>query len=187
MSEPFETDNLENKTAPHRRFHFSKGFIPFVVLIVVVVGSFWISFELGMRILNGGNNNVNKIIPSDIPEVPPEIAKLQTNKVKLVKQPLKAVKSTAVINKPLAVFANPKRIVRTKSSGYYKVQAGYFYDQSSAKALAEKLLGDGFDTYVKKVGTGWRVQVGAYKTKKLANVMQNSLKVKGYSSKLIVE
>ncbi|MDI6731948.1 MAG: SPOR domain-containing protein [Candidatus Margulisbacteria bacterium] len=151
-----------------------RGLLVFVLLIGVIVGSFWISFELGKRVLGSAGNPPAKIIPVKIPEVPPEIAGLQESV------------STATTLKKVAAAAHEKQVKPTRNQ-YYKVQAGVFKDKAGAEDLASMLKEEGIDHFIRKTAAGWRVQVGAYKTRAQAEARRTALKQKGYNPSIIIE
>lgn len=159
---------LTEKTKRENKFlRFMGSFLIFLLLLGVIVASFWISFTLGSRILVPARKLPERGIEVPIPEPPPEIAGLQ-KRVEV---------STGEAEKTIV----------------YKVNAGFFVNKSDASRLAEKLNASGFETCIKKVddpamvGKGWRVQVGAFKSKANALNLQRSLKAKGFESTLVYE
>lgn len=158
-----------------------KNILIFVLLVVLILGSFWVSFSLGRRLLSPSRKAPVKIEVA-VPEPPASIAHLQKVAMAVKKTTAskpavkKTVKQTAVCPSTTAVKVR-----------YYKIQAGWFSNKNSATALSERLIGDGFETLVKKSGKGWRVQTGAFRSKAGALNLQKSLKAKGYKSSIIVE
>jgi cell division protein FtsN len=152
-------------------------------LILLVVGSFWVSFTFGKRLLSP--SRPPEKIQVAIPEAPSSIAHLQ----KLAE----AVRAKTVSVKPAAKKPAVKATKVTKTVAkhdrinWYKIQAGVFGQKSQASALSEKLNADGFETIIKSTRSGWRVQTGAFKNRTGALALQQSLKAKGYSSQIIVE
>jgi cell division septation protein DedD len=59
--------------------------------------------------------------------------------------------------------------------------------KSNANALAAKLKAKGFDTYMVKVGTLYKVQVGAFGVKANADAMMKKLKASGFEAFITTE
>ena len=181
-----------------------KNSLVFLVLAGVVVASFWVSFQLGKNILLPTKKSPDKITAA-IPEPPPSIKALQKlqaimskeaagKKVQAAKPAPKMVKRTeaAVKSKPAPkpVQIKKQKVAKVNAvSGkhYYKLQAGLFADKTEANSLAGQLRDKGIDVFVKKVGRKWRVQVGAYRTKKMAQAMKASFEKKGCESQIVFE
>ncbi|NQT29456.1 MAG: SPOR domain-containing protein [Candidatus Saganbacteria bacterium] len=162
---------------------FFKKALLFLLLVGIIIASFWVSFQLGKKILVPVKKMPKTQVAIIIPEPPPNIAALQAiegiEEVEAVKAPPKeAVKTVAVKSTTYYPTASPK---------YYKVQAGYFLVKSNADNLAKKIKGNGFDTYVKRVGRGWRVQVGAFNRKSQALSVDRALTAKGFESIIVYE
>lgn len=192
--EPQEANNFTE--IPKRGggfFGFVKNFLVFVLLIGVIVGSFWISFNLGRRILVPTKKLPQRRIQIEIPEPPAEIAGLQKledvadkviEKASVQKAPVK--KKT--VSKPIPKQTTIKKTVAAAPSGhYYKVQAGVFNNKNNAVSLSKKLNASGFANFIRKLNSGWRVQAGAFRTKNRALVLQQLLTSKGFTSSLIYE
>lgn len=185
-----------------------KNILTFAVLIGVVFASFWISFQLGKKILLPIGKQTEQKIQVDIPEPPPSIKALQkmqaavepgdekpivaektVREVPMVYQ--KAVQPAAIQPEPVepAVVAKAPAAVRRPAArkGYFKVQAGLYVDKLTAKELADQISAGGFAIYLKKVVTGWRVQVGAFRTKAEALNLQAALEQKGFKSRVLFE
>ena len=71
--------------------------------------------------------------------------------------------------------------------GYYKLQAGLFADKAAAQQLADKLKTGGFAVFIRKAGSRWRVQAGAYRTRKMAEITQQKLQSAGCRAQIIFE
>jgi cell division septation protein DedD len=154
-----------------------KNVILFFLLVVLILGSFWVSFHLGRRILTPIKKAPARIeIP--ITEPPPSIAGLQSL------EDLKLEEKELVVP---AEEPEPVRAAPTTGQHHYKVQAGYFHNKDNALSLAAKLEAKGFSTYVPKKGQGWRVQVGAYASESYARIQQKALKNKGFDAIIIYE
>ncbi len=169
-----------------------KSVLLFVLLIGIIVSSFWVSFLLGKRILVPVKKIPERRFEVVAPVGQPTPAALQRlEEVMLEEEERAAAQEEAVAEKTEPVkTAEPKPVAEKPSTGskhYYKVQAGVFSDRENALALAERLQTNGFATYTKKVTNGWRVQVGAFYKKSQAQHLQSSLSTKGFESTIIYE
>lgn len=152
----------------------------FLVLVAVVAASFWISFQLGKRILLPVKKFPERKIEVAISEPPPSIQALQ--------KALSAEVEKPPVETPEAKKSKPAPVRRIAAARhYYKVQAGLYVDKVRAQALAEQVKAGGFDIYLKKVSTGWRVQVGAFRTRNEAEALQSQLSGKGFKSTILYE
>jgi cell division septation protein DedD len=167
---------------------FVKNFILFLLLMGVVVASFWVSFLLGRRILVPVKKIPERKIDIVIPEPPPSVAALQNLEEVMGAELEKAEapRLTIAEAKPKLV-AEPKVIKSQSGIHYYKVVAGLYADKDRATALVQDLNANGFGTYLKEMNAGWRVQVGAFKDKVRAQHLLQSLKIKGFDSKIVYE
>lgn len=181
-------DNLPEGTKPteSNASAWIKSALTVVVLVLVVVASFWISFQLGKRILLPVKKVPEGRIEAVIPEPPPSIKALQK---------LRAAVSLEAGTKEVRAVAGKDK-VKVKAKGetrkrygkqYYKVQAGLYANKNSARKLSQKIEDSGFSTYIKKVRSGWRVQAGAFRSRGEAAGLQKSLRAKGFKSQIIHE
>lgn len=164
---------------------YIKNFFLFLLLVALIVGSFWISFHLGKRILSPVKKDSAKRLEIVIPEPPPSIAGLQSfeeleESEEIMEVP--EVEEKKPVVKPKIVYAAPSSV-----GPYYKIQAGFFNEKSNALRLSNQLKARGIDTFVRKIGNGYRVQAGAYDRKAMAKVQQDTLKKKGFDSIIIYE
>jgi SPOR domain len=171
-----------------------KNLLALVILVVVILGSFWISFNLGKTLLLPAKRSATEKIDVSIPEPPASIAHLQkldelmgqTKEAKAQTGTLTVVEQTTTTTR--ARQAAKSVVGYTSASGrYYKVQAGYFKELSNALNLSKQLKANGFETFVRKINDGYRVQAGAFHSKKWAQQLQRSLKAKGFDSVLVFE
>ncbi|MDD5594109.1 MAG: SPOR domain-containing protein [Candidatus Margulisbacteria bacterium] len=179
----------------NRFLSWLKNILVLLVLIGVVAASFWVSFQLGKKILVPTKKLPERISAANL-EPPPSIKSLQKlqalmsaeagKKIKPAKTAAKAPTRAKIVAKKCAV---PKTVApaRISGRGYYKLQAGLLADKAQAEELAGRMKSAGIDVFVKKVGGGWRVQAGAYKTKEMAEITQSALNKKGYKSKIVFE
>ncbi len=167
-----------------------KNLLVLVILVAVILGSFWVSFNLGKKLLMPVKKTAMGRINVSIPEPPASIAHLQ--KLDKLITPTKEVRDQ-VVQRTTTTVTLARRPVQpvvgyTGASGqYYKVQAGYFKELDNALNLSKQLKSNGFETFIKKLNSGWRVQVGAFRSKKWAQQLQRSLKAKGFDSVLVFE
>lgn len=193
-------------------FKLARGAVFSVVLIGIVVGSFFISYSLGKKILN----------PILATKVEPKVAELKKNTERekeldrLVEQildeskkaelggvivggeevPADEVKEAAT---PKVIKVEPEKVaqveIKTLSTSkvvsplnYYKVFAGVFDDKAKAYAHARMLQGKGFQTFTKKVASGeYVVQIGAFYKKSQAETLLAQAKDKGFEASVIRE
>ncbi|MEA3493203.1 MAG: SPOR domain-containing protein [Candidatus Margulisiibacteriota bacterium] len=164
---------------------YVKNFFLFLLLVALIVGSFWISFHLGKRILAPVKKEPAKKLEIAIPEPPPSIAGFQS--FEELEESEEIIEVSKVEEKKPAV--KPKKVYTAPSpvGPYYKVQAGFFNEKSNALRLSNQLKAKGIDTFIRKIGNGYRVQAGAYDRKAMAKIQQDALKKKGFDSIIIYE
>lgn len=200
----FEDDDIGIGRSIKRRQRGSgavKGVVFAFVLIFLVIGSFWVSFLIGKRMLVPSKTfpkieTVDKeVIP--VPVVPkvsapaPKAEKIEYPDLSAgtaVKKPEIRIKKKIVV----PVAAEKKEIVpaepAVKEDVYYKVEAGLFSSKAGAIEKMKELEGAGFEVFAKEAGKGsWRVQAGAFKTSDKAEKVIADLKAKGFSGKIIKE
>jgi hypothetical protein len=165
---------------------FLKHLVVFVLLVGVIVASFWVSFSLGKRLLVPVKKMPGRQIEVAIPEPPASVAALQEFEEIILEEKEEEVQPEPSKPQP----AKPEVVKKRASppdTKYYKVQAGVFGSKTNASDLAKKLRASGIDTFIRKVSQGWRVQAGAYMSKKWALNQQHKLKAKGFESRIIYE
>jgi cell division protein FtsN len=206
-----EFGHLEEETKENQAFGWLKNSLIFLVLLAVVVASFWISFQLGKRILIPVKKPAEQKIDVAVPEPPPDIQAMQKLQEVMSEEGQKQGKSVTATPEPAVPEvkaavpkpAAPKPVAAKKitpvakavvtapkiSAGkrYYKVQAGWFRDKAKAEELADLVQENGFEIYLKKVNSGWRVQVGAFRTKDEAEALRAALAKKNLSSQVLFE
>ncbi|MFA6549647.1 MAG: SPOR domain-containing protein [Candidatus Margulisiibacteriota bacterium] len=111
-----------------------KNIFLLLILVLVVIASFWISFKLGERILVPTKKQSDLKIKVAIPEPPPSIAGLQKAGI---------VTPEAVKKVTWAPVCAPR-----KTSGLYKVQVGAFKNKSNAQKLLRTLKAKGIDAVI---------------------------------------
>jgi len=151
-----------------------KNILVFIVLAVIIVACFYISFSIGKRLISPIKKEKIGKINIVIPEPPESVKSLQKNQPEITL-------TTATL--PRKTF----KAVPQAGQHYYKVQAGLFEHKGNARNLAQKLQEAGFSTYIKKTSQGYRVQAGAYAAQSLANKQMNAVKDKGFNAVVIYE
>ena len=165
---------------------FLKNVFVGLILIGIVVGSFWVSFLIGKRVLvpvkNLETRETPNLVEEKIPVEEEDLSVLATPE----KTAKPAEKATPVPSKRIetvkTTVASPEKMM------YYKVQAGLFTTKADADALVGSLKEKGVKAFVRKVsGSEYRVQVGAYRTRSSAQVLVNDLQSKGVEATIIYE
>ena len=170
-----------------------KNFFVGVLLIGIVVGSFWISFLVGKKVLVPPVKNLPAFeipVPKALSQSELENAEPALEQEPEIKE--KELKPQPIAAKPKSVITAAKPVsipVVSQSKGikYYKVIAGAFTSSSSAAKLTSALKAKGFQSFVKKLGSVFRVQAGAFDTKDKAATLVAKLKAKGFSPTIILE
>lgn len=181
-----QSDFPEKTETKRVSFLWLKNVFVFLVLIGVVVASFWISFQLGKRILTPANKLPPPRIDVAIPEPPPSIMAMQKLQ-EIISSEAKAEVRVPKVEKRAARVRRAPVTVSSGESHYYKIEAGLYGVDSQAKELADQVKAAGFDVFVKKVNSSWRVQAGAFKTRDEATAVSEELFKKGFKSKVIYE
>jgi cell division septation protein DedD len=173
-----------------------KNVLVFLVLVGVVAASFLVSFQLGRKILVPTKKGPAPIaVP--VTETPASIKSLQKLQAMMSAETVgKDKKQTHLspVSRAAKSKSQPGTKVRSVSpvrhaadGHYFKVQAGLFSGKTRAAALAEKLKAGGIDVFIRKTGSRWRVQAGAYKTRGQAEAMCSTLSQLGYQSTIVYE
>ena len=179
----------------------AKGALIAFFLVFLVIGSFWVSFLIGKRMLVPARSFQkvealdSEVIPVPVaPKVPvpaPKAEKIEypnLNAVAEVKKPEIRIKKKIVV----PVSAVKKEVApeepAVKDDSYYKVEAGLFSSKADAIEKMKELEAQGFEVFAKEASAGsWRVQAGAFKTRDKAEKVIADLKAKGFSGKIIKE
>ena len=159
---------------------FLKNIFVGLLLIGIVVGSFWVSFLIGKRVLVPVKQLETREAPPMIEERIPE----DEMPVLITSESAPQVEEKAVPSKRIEV----KTATPPEKMMYYKVQAGIFTTKAEAENVVSLLKAKGTTSFVRKVsGDAWRVQVGAYRTRSQAQTQVKSLKAKGIETTIIYE
>jgi hypothetical protein len=162
---------------------FDKSVVVFFLLIGIVVGSFWVSFLLGKKVLLPVKPLVTKELTPIEEQVP---AKTEPVAAEEGIPPAVTIVEEEVLEAP-AKIVKPST-VPLEQIKYYKVQAGLFKSKADAQALADKLKASGFSPFIRKLKDGsFRAQVGAFRAKSQAQSLVNQLSLKHYDSIVIYE
>jgi hypothetical protein len=178
-------------------------FIGFL-LVGIVVGSFWVSFLIGKKVLVPPIKNlqtfeipapktismseIEKAIPvQDEPLIKEKEVKEVEVKAKLP-QPV-AAKNVLTAKKIVAAVkpAIKAPIAKTKGVKHAKVIVGTYKTAAEANVLVTALKEKGFQSYVKALSGLYRVQAGAFDSKGKASPLVVKLKSKGFTPTVIVE
>ncbi len=169
-------------------FGWLKNIFVAFLLVGIVVGSFWISFLIGKRVLTPVKPlKSEKVVPieedvlifSEETEPPAPVVEKPAPKPEPKPEP-KEVAEPSPITQPKTASTIPIK--------YYKVHVGSFASRAQASSYAEKLKSAGYPTYVKEVGSSaWTVQVGAFNLRSQAESLVGSLKTKGFGSSIVYE
>lgn len=182
------------------RFSWLRNFFVFVVLAVVIAGSFMISFQLGKKVLFSVKKQPLMETDARLQEPPPSYEALRKLEKALRAEGKKKKLAAKKSGRKAPHRASPRRrvaavkkaapatvIAETKSGSYYKVQVGPFTTLENAKYHLSQMRARGIDVFLKKYGASWKVQAGAYKSLKMARQQQTVLQGKGFKSKIIIE
>lgn len=191
---------------------FIKNIFIGLLLVGIVVGSFWISFLVGKKVLVPPVKN----LPTFEVPVPKAISKLEIERATPVKEEpeikekeIKAVETKAGLPRPVAAgkLLAAKKIISTKKTvkasavkasikapvaktkgvKYYKVIVGTYRTAAEANGLVASLKVKGFQSYVKAIAGLYRVQAGAFDKKEKSNPLVAKLISKGFTPTLIIE
>lgn len=161
-------------------FDFLKSVFVFLLLVGIVIGSFWVSFLIGKRVLVPVKSLETRELPAIVENVTveeetmPDVVTSETEIAKINK---------TVPSKRITPVEEPMEVIK-----YYKVQAGLFTDKASADKLVAQLKDAGVSAFVRKISaSGFRVQVGAYRTRAKAQGLVSELKSKGFDCSIIYE
>jgi hypothetical protein len=191
---------------------FIRNFFVGILLIGIVVGSFWASFLIGKKVLVPPVKNlptyeapipkaVSKTeLESATPVKEEEVAPLPEKEIREIDakqglpKPVTLLKPDEV-QRPVAV-AKPVTLPRslptvaekTSTGKFYKVIVGSYKSIADAKTIISALKKKGIQTFSRKTSAGlYRVQAGAFDTREKAAPMLAKLKAGGFSPVVILE
>ncbi len=188
---------------------FIKNVFIGLLLVGIVVGSFWVSFLIGKKVLVPPVKNLQPfempapkaISMSDIEKATPVQGEpaIQEKEVKEVEvkatlpKPVAAKKVTAAKKIGAAVKSSKVKsaiktpVAKTKGAKHCKVIVGTYKTPAEANVLVAALKQKGFQSYVKALSGLYRVQSGAFDSKAKAGPLVVKLKNKGFTPTVIVE
>lgn len=147
-----------------------------IVLIGIVIASFWVSFLIGQRMLTPTKKLPTKYLtPEEAPAIPPSI----TLEVETVSKKPAAVSKKARALKPKAAVEE-KPAVKAEAGGAWVIQVGAFSRSANAAALVKQLKAKGFIARYVKVGALFRVYAGGFNTAAEAKQYQSRLLSAGF-------
>ncbi|MBI5699498.1 SPOR domain-containing protein [Candidatus Saganbacteria bacterium] len=146
-----------------------------ILLIGIVIASFWVSFLIGQKMLTPTKKLPTKyMIPEEAPTIPPSI----TLEVETVGKKIKPAKRAMGTRPRAKVMAEPK--VETTLGGAWVVQIGAFSKSANAAILVKQLKAKGFSARQTKVGALFRVYAGGFSTAAEAKQYQSRLLGAGF-------
>lgn len=167
-----------------RKSGWGRGLFIAIVMILVVVGSFWASFLIGKSMLTPvkslsteGTLPLEEVAPILLPEIVPQEG-IVPEKIEI---PIK--KEAPVVGKKTGVKVKSAR-GGPLASKWYKVQAGAFKDRESALELEKQLKLQGYPTHVYRKAGLWEIQVGAFKAEWRAKKLVGELQDKGFKASI---
>ncbi len=185
-------------------FNWLRNLLLIVVLIAIIVLSFWISFMIGKRMLTPVKKlptsymlteESRSILPPEITlevegltfETTPFETRHKAEKKAPEKKTIvekRSVKKHAMIGRTTAKktrIAEPqKNIVPTAATGKYAVQVGAFSHRSNAQKLAGDLSAKGYANDVRRIGKLYRVDSGRFNSLSAAKAYLNKLGASGF-------
>lgn len=146
-----------------------------ILLIGIVVLSFWVSFLIGQKMLTPVRKLPTKyLIPEEAPVIPSSI----TLEVETVGKKAKSAKRMVISRPRVKVEAEPK--VEAATGGVWVVQVGAFSKSANAAVLVKQLKAKGFSARQTKVGALFRVYAGGFLTAAEAKQYQSRLLGAGF-------
>ena len=139
-----------------------------IVLIGIVIASFWVSFLIGQRMLTPTKKLPTKyLVPEEAPAIPPSI----TLEVETVSKKPATVSKKARAEKPA---------VKAEMGGPWVIQVGAFSRSANAATLVKQLKAKGFIARYVKIGALFRVYAGGFPTAAEAKQYQSRLLSAGF-------
>ncbi|NBV84355.1 SPOR domain-containing protein [bacterium] len=92
------------------------------------------------------------------------------------------VSRTVVVAKPAARSVS---VATTSLQPLIRVSAGTFASKSEAAEIEGRLKSLGYPVYVKEHGTGWMLQVGAFRNRSVADEIVATLQRKGFNAAIV--
>jgi cell division septation protein DedD len=192
---------------------FIKNFFVGILLVAIVIGSFWVSFLIGKKVLVPPVKNLptfesTQQAPKAISKNELESAMPVQEEAPISEREIKEVEVKASLPRPIAPIIKrttvttyrqaeipvktsiPKTTKTTvaRTGTFYKVIVGNYGTIAETKQVTAALRVSGFQTYAKKTTTGYyRIQAGAFDTREKALPLVGKLKAKGFNPTIIAE
>lgn len=146
--------------------------------IALIVGSFWISFLFGRRIL----------IPIKRANPPEVVKKISIPVIEETKEAVSEKKKITVPFIHKEIKAKDKLKDKIALGKLYRVQIAKIFKKDEAINLMKDLQAKEFDVFAKNLyNEDWIVQIGAFKDKVKALNVIRELKLKGINNKVIIK
>ncbi|MBU0687435.1 MAG: SPOR domain-containing protein [Candidatus Margulisbacteria bacterium] len=183
-----------------------------VVLLFIIVASFWVSYTIGKNLIgsyrtadkaavNAEDSARNEELDRLAEAILTESKKMENGGVvvgeEVVEEEVEVAAETPAKEDhaaEAATLAEAKAEVETAATAttsgkqYYKIIAGTYVDTAKAQDNARALQKAGFQTFIRKVPSGdYRVQIGAFYKKSQADTLAASANGKGFDAKIILE
>lgn len=143
-----------------------KNILLIIVLIGIVIASFWVSFLIGQKLLTPTKKLPTKyLIPEEPPLIPPSIT-----------LEVETAGKKQVISRP----RTEEKVKEKVRGGPWVVQVGAFSKLANAAALVKQLKAKGFTARRVKVGLWWRVYAGGFATAAEAKIYKSRLLSAGF-------
>lgn len=138
-----------------------------ILLIGIVIASFWVSFLIGQKMLTPTKKLPTKyMIPEEAPLISPSITL--------------EVETVGKKSKPTTKKSRIEVREKVEEGGPWVVQVGAFSKSANAMVLVKKIKSKGFSARQAKVGSLWRVYAGGFQTAAEAKEYQSRLLSAGF-------
>ena len=141
-----------------------------LLVVLLILGSFFVSFLVGQRMLSQGRLSVTEDQLSKLPK---------PNKVEVYLPKISEEKIVPVTPQPLPTKLRPLRKVGVHVWGGYTVQVGAFRVSRNARAMRTKLRRMGYNPAIVKRGSVYNVRVSRFVTLSKAKMFAQKLHRKG--------
>lgn len=121
--------------------------------------------------------------PTKSAEPEKEKAKKEPVKIKEEKTPTKSVQKTKIKEKTKEIKTTSN--INNSKDISYKVITGSFSKKEKALEEARSLLDKGFSAYVWQSGSYWKIQIGSFKNKELAESLKKKAAEAGHPATII--
>lgn len=180
-------DGLGDLLREKERLEFS--WVKTIVSLIVILGAVYIAVNFLFKFSKSIIEDSVTVKYAESAQTTAE-AKTET-KPEITPEPVKPAPVKAEKKKEVAPAKTAKKTEKkvAQSTHPFKVIVGSFVSKTNANALSDKLKKNGFESFVWSTKQGsetlYRVQSGAYETRKLANNQKKSLSKKGFDSYIL--